>query len=92
MNLTKFLEELRKTRNGWTGDGCIRKRSWGDVCPITAVCSRVKRVHFQVYNYSNAGQRLGLDPELVGRIVDAADYDTQTNGWLRSRLLKAVGL
>lgn len=91
MKLTEFLAELRKTRNGWTAGECIRKQGRNEHCPITAVCSRVKKTYFSPWAADAAGLRLGLDPKLTKRIVNAADYDCLEYAWMRSRLLKTVG-
>ena len=94
MNLTEFLEELRQTRDGWTAGGVIRKRARLDdeMCPITAVCVRVKKTRFVTSQFAAAGERLGLSSQLTQNIVNAADYDYLSYRWMRSRLLKAVGL
>lgn len=92
MNLTEFLEELSKTRNGWYMRGVdIRKpaRQGRSPCPITAVCMRTKKAHFKSGDYPEAGERLGLSGNLADRIALASDG---TEGPLRSKLLKAVGL
>ncbi len=94
MNLTEFLEELSKTRNGWMAECSIRKRARAGVhCPITAVCVRLKKTRFTVSEVDLAGKRLGLSRHLTDRIIDAADLLTdRAEPRLRSRLLKAVGL
>ena len=91
MNLTQFLEELRKTRDGWSGPYIITKtsRQGKEYCPVTAVCMRVKKARFGLAEYEAAGIRLGLSPQLTRNIARAADGQKNR---LRSRLLKAVGL
>ncbi len=91
MNLTQFLEELSKTRDGWTLDVLnIRKSTrLNEHCPITAVCMRIKKRRFEPGDAEAAGTALGLSLKATHNIIAAADGG-QTR--LRSRLLKAVGL
>ena len=93
MNQIEFLEELSKTRNGWTlsaSYNIIRKSTRLHVhCPITAVCGRAKKVRFNLTEFEKAAARLGLPYGLALKITKAADGE---EGRLRSRLLKAVGL
>lgn len=95
MKLNEFLTELAKTRDGWYNrGGGLRKnlKLGGNHCPITAVCVRVKKIKFLTGDYALAGRRLGLSPDLVESIADGADSEKRQYSWMRSRLLKAVGL
>lgn len=94
MNLTEFLEELSKTRNGWFEfSHIVRKRGRRGLeqCPITAVCLKVKRRSFDTGDFPEAAEKLGLGARLARRIADAADTH-HMEPRLRARLLKAVGL
>jgi len=93
MNLTEFLAELRKTRNGWSAGCSLRKKARrGEHCPVTAVCARVKKTRFSPAEFGEAGKRLGLSDGLVGRIIDASDVLSDgAEPRLRASLLRAVG-
>jgi len=80
MNLTEFLEELKKTRNGWEhrphcNKACdsyvLRKktRQSNEYCPVTAVCVRARRVRFEPWEFEAAAKAMGMTSKLANRIV-----------------------
>jgi hypothetical protein len=86
----EFLERLPQTPRDWTvdEDGYLRRPHGGGLweCPVSALNQA------EACCFRSAGEALGLDPTVVGTIVNAADYDEDCSEQIRADLLQATGL
>lgn len=83
MNLDQFLAHLKKvsTKYEWRkSQGCFirtkdyfSKNRYGAMCPITAVLFSRTKQYVDDGEYRLAGEKLGLEEEIISNIVDAAD-------------------
>lgn len=98
MDFPTFLSYLRQTSTlDWTfldqDIPAIRAYDQGlALCPITAVTRLVSRKSYKNGNVYAAGERIGLSPDLVTLIMNAADRFDGHDSTMRRDLLTAVGL
>ena len=92
MGLEQFLKLLRKTPRRWEifRTGMIRfcPTAYSSQCPISSLQNK------STAYYREVAAEIGIAPELVTRIGNAADVDSVKGqlGQLRKRLLLACGL
>jgi hypothetical protein len=86
-----WVIKLGAPRSAWPREGEWPQQD-EDFCPVTALCLAVHGVHFLPSQYLEAGEALGVDLDLVEKIVRAADHSPHHDVQVRRRLLTALGL
>lgn len=89
MTLDEFFEELAKIQGWKLLNGMIRRGRCATVCPISAVCNRIKRTHFSS-SVGSPASMLGIDINCAWSIAHTSDRDYLSP--LRARLLAACKL
>ena len=98
MKLNEFIELLAETKDRykWTYNGELRctNRKGACHCPITAVAAYKTHKKFESpFDYDIAASKIGIDENLMDRIVSAADgCDGLKYKRLRNRMLRALGI
>lgn len=87
MTQKEFWAALEGTRFRIT-TGAIRHKT-NDLCPICALCLKLKRKKFNNCQWEKAAELLGLKEDFAFKIVEAADSYISP---LRKKLEKVLGL
>lgn len=81
---------------GWPSEGLLRKCGWACSCPVTAVALVELGLCLPSSHFAEAAFELGIDQDLTGLIVTAADRgeysDQEPAGRIREALLSLLNL
>jgi hypothetical protein len=94
MTERQFYEELAKTDAEWslTVLGMIRGGKSHQECRLSATCNRLRGTNFNIAQFYEAGNELGISRQRVRKIADAADNFRACDKNRRAKLLVACKL